>query len=387
MNDVKQRSPLTFHKRLRPWRAGLHVMFAFLLLFGLLRAGLDERLDARALGLAVALAVVYALRRVLPRALWLVGLCVLWCGLMVHAQDFMWLEFPLVFAFLSSLPRWPGIACSGLLWALAAFLPAWQHPAEWTIAAAIGPFIGTAFAIGAFHAGRMVQAEAAHHAEVARQLRATQAELAASEHQAGRLEERERLSREIHDTVAQGLSSIVLLSRAAQKDPSPETLALIEKVASENLSEARRFVSELAAPAPSLEEALQQVVDSAAAQAAALGKDTDIELVVSGESTVPEAHRQDLLRAAQEGLNNMLKHSGARRAVVTLGCFKGETTLDIVDDGEGMDPTSPSQGGFGLRGLRQRVEGHGGTLTVESSPGEGTALAIRIPQKVEDQDA
>ena len=187
--------------------------------------------------------------------------------------------------------------------------------------------------------------------------------------------------------MAQGLSSIVLLSRAAQKDPSPETLALIEKVASENLSEARRFVSELAAPAPSLEEALQQVVDSAAAQAAALGKDTDIELVVSGESTVPEAHRQDLLRAAQEGLNNMLKHSGARRAVVTLGCFKGETTLDIVDDGEGMDPTSPSQGGFGLRGLRQRVEGHGGTLTVESSPGEGTALAIRIPQKVEDQDA
>lgn len=66
MNDVKQRSPLTFHKRLSPWRAGLHVMFAFLLLFGLLRAGLDERLDARALGLAVALAVVYALRRVLP---------------------------------------------------------------------------------------------------------------------------------------------------------------------------------------------------------------------------------------------------------------------------------------------------------------------------------
>lgn len=158
-------------------------------------------------------------------------------------------------------------------------------------------------------------------------------------------------------------------------------------MASENLSEARRFVSELAAPAPSLEEALQQVVDSAAAQAAALGKDTAIDLVVSGESTVPEAHRQDLLRAAQEGLNNMLKHSGARRAVVTLGCFKGETTLDIVDDGEGMDPASPSQDGFGLRGLRQRVESHGGTLTVESSPGEGTALAIRIPQKVEDQDA
>ena len=83
----------------------------------------------------------------------------------------------------------------------------------------------------------------------------------------------------------------------------------------------------------------------------------------------------------------MLKHSGARRAVVTLGCFEGETTLDIVDDGEGMDPASPSQGGFGLRGLRQRVESHGGTLTVESSPGEGTALAIRMPQKVEDQDA
>ena len=88
------------------WTFGLHAMFGFLLVFGVLRAWADDRLDARVFGLAIALAVVYAgfvlyaarkPAKPVPTTLWLAALCLLWIGLMVHAQDFMWMEFPLVF--------------------------------------------------------------------------------------------------------------------------------------------------------------------------------------------------------------------------------------------------------------------------------------------------
>lgn len=369
------------------WTVGLHAMFGFLLVFGVLRAWADDRLDARALGLSIALAVVYTgfaifgsrtITRPVPTTLWLAALCLLWIGLMVHAQDFMWLEFPLVFVFIHALPFWPGIVASVVLWAVAAFVPAWIHPQFWTAAAAIGPFIGTCFAVGVYHAARRVQAEAAHHAAVAKQLRETQEELAASEHQAGRLEERERLSREIHDTVAQGLSSIVLLSRAAKNTSAQqdvtEQLALIEKVAQDNLAEARRFVKELAAPASSIDAELRTLVDELQAQAKGLGLRTRFGLKLTGSADVPTEFSHVILRAAREGLTNVMKHADADRAVVTLGSFEDGIILDIVDDGRGIEGPR----GFGLTGLEQRVRSVGGSVQVESSPA-GTALAVRIP--------
>lgn len=369
------------------WTVGLHIMFGFLLVFGVLRAWADDRLDARVLGLSIALAVVYAgfvayaarrPARPVPTTLWLAALCVLWIGLMVHAQDFMWMEFPLVFVFVHALPFWPGILASIVLWAIAAFIPAWLHPQAWTAAAAIGPFIGTCFAVAVYHAARKIQAEAVHHAAVAKQLRDTQEELAATEHQAGRLEERERLSREIHDTVAQGLSSIVLLSRAAKNSTDPgETTAqleLIEKVAKDNLAEARRFVKELAAPTSSIDEALRALVDELQAQAHGLGLHTQLSLKLTGRGEVPTELHHVILRSAREGLTNVMKHADADRAVVTLGAFTDEITLDVVDDGRGINGPQ----GFGLTGLEQRVRSVGGSVQVESSPA-GTALAVRIP--------
>ncbi|MCZ9296588.1 sensor histidine kinase [Corynebacterium yonathiae] len=359
-------------------------MFTFLLVFGVARAYVDNRLDARVIGLAVVLAVVYAAQRWLPTWLWLGGLCLLWLGLMVHAQDFMWLEFPLIFVFLRALPTVPGLVSIAILWAAAAFIPAWLHPEGWSIAAAVGPLIGTAFATAVFFIQRRLQAEAAHHRDIAKQLRETQAELAASEHQAGRLEERERLSREIHDTVAQGLSSILLLSRAARGTTDPETkeeqLAVIEEVASENLAEARRFVRELAGPDERLETQLNSLLSQMRSRVKALGKDTTFELVVSGSGKVPARIKEVIIRAAQEGLNNVIKHAHASRAVVTLGLFEDAVTLDVVDNGRGLSASPGPESadhGFGLSGLRGRVEGVGGTMNLES--GEGTALAVRIP--------
>lgn len=114
----------------------------------------------------------------------------------------------------------------------------------------------------------------------------------------------------------------------------------------------------------------------------ALGEDTTFELVVSGSGKVPAQIKKVIVRAAQEGLNNVIKHAHASRAVVTLGLFEDAVTLDVVDNGGGVT-ASPSRDnkdhGFGLTGLRDRVESVGGTMNLES--GEGTALAVRIPLK------
>ena len=88
------------------------------------------------------------------------------------------------------------------------------------------------------------------------------------------------------------------------------------------------------------------------------------------------------MRAAQEGLNNVIKHAYASRTVVTLGLFEDAVTLDVVDNGRGLSASPRPSGrdhGFGLTGLRGRVEAVGGTMNLES--GEGTALAVRIPLK------
>ena len=114
----------------------------------------------------------------------------------------------------------------------------------------------------------------------------------------------------------------------------------------------------------------------------ALGEETTFELVVSGSGKVPGRIKEVIVRAAQEGLNNVIKHAHASRAVVTLGLFEDAVTLDVVDNGCGVS-ASPSTGekdhGFGLAGLRTRVERVGGTMNLEY--GDGTALAVRIPLK------
>ena len=245
-----------------------------------------------------------------------------------------------------------------------------------------------------YFAYRALHAEVERHRKVAQQLRATQEELAASEHQAGRLEERERLSREIHDTVAQGLSSIVLLARAAKASGEPDTpltrqlvqqLAMIETVAADNLAEARRFVRDLASPdvEQSLPQALRAVVKRMRARGAALGEKTEFRLEFAGsiaESApgIVQPVAAAVLRFVQEGLSNVVKHAQAETAVVTLGLFGDAVTIDVVDNGIGMD-NAPDTGSFGLAGLRRRIESLGGTMDIESHPGSGTALAATLP--------
>ena len=220
------------------------------------------------------------------------------------------------------------------------------------------------------------------------QLAATRAELASAEREAGTLEERARLSREIHDTLAQGFASVVTHLEAADAVLDADAtrvrdhLRAAEVVARASLDEARDLVWALR-PAALADGGLPEALERAAA-AAAIGDGAAIEVTISG---VPRPLHPDvevtILRAAQEALANARRHAAAGHTTLTLTYFDDEVSLDVVDDGRGFEPTSlaaPGRaGGHGLRGMRERAERLGGRLEVESAPGEGTSIALALP--------
>ena len=209
---------------------------------------------------------------------------------------------------------------------------------------------------------------------------------------AGMLGERQRLAREIHDTLAQGFTSIVMNLEAAEGAlpegvPSEETrtkwhLDQARLTARESLTEARRLVWALQPESlenASLPEALTQLAarwsDASGVEASAATSGTPRPLSSEAEAT--------LLRIAQEALANVQKHARAGRVVVTLSYMSDHVALDVIDDGEGFDtgrnPARTRESGFGLRAMRGRVEQLDGKLTVESAPGEGTTLVAELP--------
>ena len=228
------------------------------------------------------------------------------------------------------------------------------------------------------------------------QLESTRGQLAASERQAGVLQERERLGREIHDTLAQGFTSIIMHHEAAET-ALPEIPAAARKhldqahqTARESLAEARRLVWALTPEAldrASLPEAMDQVAQRWSETGGSVAN-----VVVTG--TVRALHPSvevTVLRATQEALSNARKHSGAGKVNVTLSYMDDEVVLDVQDDGMGFDPDRASKqlsdgsaGGFGLVAMRQRVDHLGGTLLIESAPGDGTTLVVNLPIGAQD---
>jgi signal transduction histidine kinase len=214
------------------------------------------------------------------------------------------------------------------------------------------------------------------------ELERTRAELAAERHDAGMYAERARLAAEIHDTLAQGFTSILMLTQAAEttlrRDPdaTQEALTLIEGTARENLAEARSLVAALAPAAldgTTLPEALRRLAGRHERETK-----TGAQLAVHG-TPVPDAETDVvLLRAAQETLTNVRRHAAASLVELTLGYGPDGVTLVVRDDGVGFDP-SAGGGGYGLSGMRHRVEQSGGTVKVSSEPGSGTTVEVTLP--------
>jgi signal transduction histidine kinase len=213
------------------------------------------------------------------------------------------------------------------------------------------------------------------------------AQAAAQGRTAGILAERQRLAHEIHDTLAQGFTSIVMQLEAAEQalDHDPSTAAVhldaARRTARDSLGEARRTVEDLR-PEPldraDLAEALRAVAGRWQRDQAG-----NVEVEVA---PLPRAAEAALLRVAQEALANVARHARAGQVAVTLSYLGDVVLLDVQDDGVGFDAAGPaaavdvSRGGYGLHAMRERLALVGGRVIVESDPGQGTTVAARVPQ-------
>jgi signal transduction histidine kinase len=392
-----------------PLRWGLHLLVAVLLVLPAVRSVLDGG-DGWPWVLACT-ALVGAVYAVGPRwsasagsprglRLWLALLLGAWVALLVLSPEAVYLAFPWFLLLLHLLPRAAGLVSVALTTAAAVAGFAWHQDAL-TAAMVIGPVLGAAVAIATVYGYHALQAESEQRRRLIVELDRTRAELAAVQHRTGVLDERERLAREIHDTLAQGLSSIQLLLRAAGRalDPAPQVgvatqvdrakaADLVEQArqtAQENLTEARRFVRELAPrdlEESTLPAALRRLCDTTSARTGLRVSFHDEGEAASLGTPVEVA----LLRIAQTALANTAQHAHASRADVTLTVMDGAVTLDVVDDGTGFDTRAPlqvsarssAQAGFGLRSMQSRAAELGGVLTVESEPGRGTAVSAQF---------
>ncbi|MFF4499102.1 sensor histidine kinase [Streptomyces sp. NPDC001401] len=352
------------------------------------------------LALFAAFFLVYVLGHFLappPRAgtppttrhlVWLGSVSAVWTALLALAPSATWCAMPLLFAGLYALP--PRIAVP-----LAAVLTALVVVSEVRVAQGmlnpnmvVAPIAVAAVATAVFvH----LQRQAARQRVLIDDLVRTRRDLAATERRAGVLAERQRLSTEIHDTLAQGLSSQQMLLQAAERvwatDPEAARAHLHKAagITSRGLAEARRFVHDLA-PADLAEQSLPAALRLLAERES--GPGLTVEFRLDGDpGRLPERVEAALLRIAQGALANVREHAAATRAALTLTCLDDQISLDVADNGRGFDatasPTAPDRTrGHGLPAMRIRARQSGGTLTVESTPGEGTVVSAAIPSAV-----
>jgi signal transduction histidine kinase len=247
----------------------------------------------------------------------------------------------------------------------------------------LGVSLAFSIAFGAWISGIIRQST--QRAQLIAELEATRAALATERHEAGVLTERTRLAAEIHDTLAQGFTSILMLTQAADaaldhdQTATRQQLALIEQTARVNLSEARSLVAALAPAAldgATLAEALARLATRHQRETG-----TPVALDVSGAPISTPELDVVLLRVVQEALTNIRKHAAAHRVEVALRYADDSTMLTVRDDGAGFSPglIDSGDGGYGLRGMRNLVEQSGGTMTVTSESGSGTAVRVVLP--------
>ncbi|CAM3151938.1 sensor histidine kinase [Saccharomonospora xinjiangensis] len=390
--------PLSDFSSLTVVRGFLHSLVAVLLVLACVRAVTTGADGPAVVAVCAVFAAVYAAAGLRPldvtsrrgAVTWLAALGAVWLALLILTPDAIWVAFPLFVLQLYLLPaRW-GVAAVALTTALAIGGFGW-HQHALTSGMILGPLLGATVSVIGVLGYQALHRESERRRRLLDELTATRAELAAAERSAGVLAERERLAREIHDTVAQGLSSIQLLLRAAQRSlatGAPGAAGHIERArqaAADNLAEARRFVRDWSPPileGRSLPDALDTLCATTADESGLL-----VNLHVSGTPfPLPTTAETTLWRVAQSALANVVRHAEAGTAEVTLSYMDTEVALDVVDDGVGFDPgAQPAPGtrkdgaGYGLAAMRARARAAGGDLVVESAPGRGTAVAVTLP--------
>ncbi len=392
---------------LRVARLGLHAILVVLVSVSAVRAMQSGApVWGAALAAAALLGVFAAGRWACGAAVrgWLLALAAVWLLSLAISPEFVWVSFPLLLIG-GHVLRGAAGALFGAGVVAAAIAAPWAQRGGLTLAEVLGPAIGGAFALGIARAYTVLLADDAEHRRLIASLVAArreteelQIELARVQREAGASEERTRIARDIHDTIAQEFTSISLLARGAASvarsggddgSAADEALTRIDAVARRGAEDARRIVRALLPvelEAQALTEGLARLVDG-------FEEESGITATFQADEMRPLGTPAEvaLLRTLQTALANVRVHAGAKRVGIELRELGDEVRLDIVDDGRGFSVPEWETGGrgasVGLREARARLRELGGGLEIESEPGEGTALSAWLRPGVPKPDA
>lgn len=313
---------------------------------------------------------------------WLGGLSILWLGMLLLSAEFVWLSFPLLLLAGHVLRRRTSIFFAAPVLAAAIVAPI-LHQIPITFAHVVGPLLGGSFALAISLGYDALLRDAVERERLIASLVRTQdemaglqEELARTQRDAGAAQERTRLARDLHDTIAQELSSMVLMARGGDSEQMPQ----IESLAQHALTDLRRIVAALA-PAE-LEGAVLAAAIGRMLDALHRSDGIDTELIVDPDLP-PLTTSQDVvfLRVAQSALANVSQHAHATKVVIAFAMDAGTVTMTVTDDGSGFDAaeTATPATSYGLSAMRSRLREFGGALEVRSAPGEGTTLVAALP--------
>ncbi len=386
------------HRTLTPvfvgLRTGLHVLVAALLALVVVRVlVVRDPHTGSALALSTGFGALYVLgarlapvltaRRPVAGAGGVATHTAVWLALLVVTPEAAYLVFPLFFLYLHVLHRAAG-PLAVVVATLVAVAGLGLH-GGFTVGGVVGPFVGAGVALIIGLGYRALAREAAEREQLVMELLETRDRLAATERRQGVLTERARLAREIHDTVAQGLSSIQMLLHAAEAAdgdrPGLEHIRLARSTAAEGLADTRRFIRELAPP--TLDAGLSAALQRLGRQHEREGLHVRVAGPDPADTDLPMDVQTALLRIAQGALANVSRHSAASTVLVELSTSGTTATLRVRDDGRGFEPASVGDGvgssdSFGLRAMAERVDQLGGRLDVESAPGRGTTVTAVV---------
>jgi PAS domain S-box-containing protein len=207
------------------------------------------------------------------------------------------------------------------------------------------------------------------------------------------LQERNRLARDLHDSVTQSLYSVVLFAEAGRRkleadqiEQAKTYLIRVNDTSQQALKEMRLFIHKLR-PSVLQEEGLTRALKQRL-KAVEGRSGIDHDLIVECNFDMPPSLEEALYHISQEALNNSLKHARANKVKVYLSCNEQEVEMVISDDGRGFDmETAVSSDGIGLKSMRERAEAFNGTVTLQSEPGQGTTIKVVLPLKSEPQSS
>ena len=377
-------------------RNGVHILTATILVVAIL---MSVRMDLSLAVLNLVLLSLFAglyfvgsyyLERMTGvwKLAWLIALTVVWIADILVASAGIYLLFVLFFLYLRVLGMvWGSIS---VIFGTAVSVGI-QIPQGLTFGGVMGPVVSALVTVAIFYAFTRLHEINTERTALIRELMETREQLAETERAAGVAGERQRIAHEIHDTLAQGLSSIQMLLHAANRDldgdinvdKARERIGLARQTAADNLQEARAMIASLQ-PAALSQTSLVGALDRMA-QGFAAAADLNIEVEADGEVTqLPMKLEAVLLRIAQGAVGNVAKHAQATRARITVSYSDDAVRVDIVDNGVGFDVKAVESrpaglGHIGLAAMKRRAEEVSGEVVIESSPGNGTAVSVSVP--------